>query len=86
LVKDALDKEIQRLREMPASTKKTKESRNEHLDALKDIVRGNHKEVQEKEAALEEQEEVMRKLKHQEATLLVDVQVSHVRTRNTIEV
>ena len=86
LVKDALDKEIQRLREMLASTRQTKESRNEHLAALKDIVCGNQKEVQEKEAALEEQEEVMRKLKHQEASLLVDVHVSHVKTRNTIEV
>ena len=86
LVKDALDKETQRLREKLASTRLTKESRNKHLAALKDIACGNHKEVQEKEAALEEQEEVMRKLKHQEATLQVDVQVSHVRTKNTIEV
>ena len=86
LIKDALDKEIQKLRELLASTRQTKESRNEHLAALKDIVSGNHQEVQEKEATLEEQEEVMRKLKYQEATLLVDVQVSHVKTKNTIEV
>ena len=85
-MKDALDKEIQRLKEMLVSTRQTKEIRKEHLDSLKDIVSGNHKEVKEKEAALEDKQEVMRKLKHQEAGLLVDVEVSYVRTRNTIEV